>query len=254
MPTNIELAEKVEKFQNLLVSWATGTPWNRAEEDEYKALRDELLATSPIKDIVPRFVHYCSDMRQFWHFIKGISPKYKGRREYLWTEFRPVIDGLKLSGGFASPSDDAITEVLSKIDSDFVHETWRTALRRRFEDPDGAITVARSLLETVCKHILYEVGISFDKNTELLELYHLTSKNLNIAPGKYSERVLKRTLGGLVVVIEGVGSLRNIFGDAHGKSVDSENPDVRHAELAVNISGALSTFLISTWESQKQKS
>ena len=27
-------------------------------------------------------------------------------------------------------------------------------LQRRFDDPDGAITAARTLLETVCKHIL----------------------------------------------------------------------------------------------------
>jgi len=53
-------------------------------------------------------------------------------------------------------------------------------------------------------------------------------------------------------LIEGIGNLRNIFGDAHGKSIDSENPDACHAELAVNIAGALSTFMISTWESQRQ--
>lgn len=249
MPTNVELAEKVETFQNLLISWATGSPWDEAE---YKNLRDELLATSPTRDIVPRFLHYCGDMRQFWHFIKGISPQYKGRREYLWAEFKPVIDGLRLSSGSISPSDNSITEVLSRIDSDFVHEAWQTALRRRFEDPGGACTAARSLVETVCKHILHQAGISYDDNADLPGLYHLTSKTLNLAPGKRSEPVIKRTLGGIVVVIEGIGSLRNILGDAHGKSTKSENPDARHAELSVNVAGALCTFLIATWESQKQ--
>ena len=66
-----------------------------------------------------------------------------------------------------------------------------------------------------------------------------------------SEWAVKRVLGGIVVIIEGIGNLRNIFGDAHGKSIDSENPDVRHAEFAVNIAGALSTFLISACEAQK---
>jgi len=199
MPTNIELSEKVEAFQNLLISWSTGTPWNEPEEAEYKNLRDELLATSPTKDIVPRFVHYCGDLRQFWHFIKGISPKYKGRRKYLWDEFRPVIDGLRLSGGPFSPSDNPITETLSHVDSDYVHEVWQTALRRRFEDPDGAFTTARSLLETVCKYILHDAGILYDDNADLPKLYHLTSKTLNLAPGKHSEQAIKRTLGGIVV-------------------------------------------------------
>ncbi len=251
MPTNIELAEKVETFQNLLISWATGTPWNTSEEAEYKVYRDELLASSPTKDIVPRFVHYCGDLRQFWHFIKGISPRYKGRRNYLWEEFRPVIDGLRLSGGVVSPSDNIITEGLSQIDSDFVHEAWQTALRRRFEDPDGACTAARSLLETVCKHILLDAGKTLNKSTKLPDLYNSVAEILSLAPGKQSEQAIKRTLGGIVVIVNGIGNLRNIFGDAHGKSADSENPEVRHAELAVNIAGALSTFLVTTWESQK---
>lgn len=248
MPTNIELAEKVEVFQNLLISWATGARW---DETEYKTLRDELISTSPTKEIMPRFVHYCGDMHQFWHFIKGVSPTYKGRREYLWAEFRPVIDGLRLSGGLISPLDNATTEALGHIDSDFINEAWQTALRRRFEDPDGAITAARSLLETVCKYILHDAKVTYNRNADLPELCHLTSEIMNLAPGKYSERAVKRTLGGIVVIIEGIGNLRNIFGDAHGKSIDSENPDVRHAEFAVNIAGALSTFLISTWEAQR---
>lgn len=247
MPTNIELAEKVEAFQNLLISWATGGQWN---ETEYKTLRDELIATAPTKEMLPRFVQSCGDLHQFWSFIKGIAPKYQGRREYLWAEFRPVIDKLRLSGGIISPLDIITTEALGHIDSDFIHEAWQTALRRRFEDPDGAFTAARSLLETVCKHILHDAKVNYDKNADLPKLYHLTSKILNLAPSKYSEEAVKRTLGGIVVTIEGIGSLRNIFGDAHGKSVDSENPDVRHAELAVNVAGALSTFLISTWEAQ----
>jgi hypothetical protein len=62
MPTNIELAEKGEAFQNILISWATGGTWNG---DEYKTLRDELVSTSPTKDILPKFVHYCADLFQF---------------------------------------------------------------------------------------------------------------------------------------------------------------------------------------------
>jgi hypothetical protein len=249
MPTNIELAGSVESYQNLLISWATGGTWN---ETEYKTLRDELLSNPSTKAIMPKFVHYCADLHQFWNFIKGISPNYKGRREYLWGEFRPVIDGLRLSGGIVSPSDSSITETLGKVNSDFVHEAWQTALLRRFEDPDGACTAARSLVETVCKHVLSDAGVTYDDKTDLPELYHLTSTTLNVAPGRHSEQALKKTLGGIVVVVEGIGNLRNIFGDAHGKSKGSEKADVRHAELAVNIAGALSTFIISTWEYQKE--
>lgn len=248
MPTNIELAEKVEWFQNSLISWATGGQW---DETAYKASRDELISTSPTKEVMPRFMHYCGDLHQFWSFIKGISPTYKGRREYLWAEFRPVIDGLRLSCGLVSPSDQGTTETLGHVDSDFINEAWQTALRRRFEDPDGAVTAARSLVETVCKHILDDAGVTYKRNADLAELCHLTSATINLAPSRHSERAVKRVLGGIVVIIEGIGNLRNIFGDAHGKGRDGENPDVRHAEFAVNIAGTLCTFLISAWEAER---
>jgi hypothetical protein len=44
------------------------------------------------------------------------------------------------------------------IDIRSVSEMWHKALDRRTDDPDGAITAARTLLETVCKHILDELG------------------------------------------------------------------------------------------------
>ena len=46
-----------------------------------------------------------------------------------------------------------------KVTTQFVAETWDKARARRQDDPEGAITAARSLLESVCKHILDELGI-----------------------------------------------------------------------------------------------
>lgn len=251
MPTNLELAQKVEEFQNVLISYATGGRW---DESEYQSRRDELLSSLPAEGVLPRFVRYCIDLRQFWHFIKGISPTYKVRREYLWAEFGPVINNLNLSAGIVSPSDGTTGQALSRVDLDFVHETWQTALRRRFDDPKGAITASRTLIETVCKCILDNMGIPYKSSTKYPQLYFLTSKALKLAPGEQSEEAIKRTLGGIVTTIEGIGSLRNIFGDAHGRGRTSENPRVAHAELVVNISGALCTFLFSTWQSQQTDS
>ncbi len=47
----------------------------------------------------------------------------------------------------------------AKLDGQFITETWRKALDRRHDDPDGAITAARSLLESVCKRILDELSV-----------------------------------------------------------------------------------------------
>jgi phage terminase large subunit-like protein len=53
-----------------------------------------------------------------------------------------------------TPSDAAITATVKAVSSDYIQETWHKALERRASDPEGAITAARTLLESVCKHIL----------------------------------------------------------------------------------------------------
>ena len=76
----------------------------------------------------------------------------------------------------------------------------------------------------------------------------MASKELNMAPEQHSEQIFKQILGGCSAIVNGLGSLRNKHGDAHGKSHISVKPSVRHAELAVNLSGSMALFLIETLE------
>jgi hypothetical protein len=69
-----------------------------------------------------------------------------------------------------------------KLDTQYISEAWDKARARRHDDPEGAITAARTLLESVCKHILDERGVEYGDNADLPKLYGLTSKELNLAP------------------------------------------------------------------------
>jgi hypothetical protein len=51
-------------------------------------------------------------------------------------------------------------------------------------------------------------------------------------------------------VVDGLASLRNAFGDAHGKGLRHVKASKRHAELVVNLSGTICSFLISTHEAK----
>jgi Abortive infection C-terminus len=84
------------------------------------------------------------------------------------------------------------------------------------------------------------------KGWKLPKLYKLAAKTLRLAPDQYSEDVFKQILGGCATVIDGLGSLRNKFSDAHGRGRLPVRPAARHAELAVNLAGALALFLVST--------
>jgi hypothetical protein len=137
-----------------------------------------------------------------------------------------------------------------RLDTKFISEAWQKALDRRHEDPEGAITAARTLLETVCKHILDECGVEYGDGTDLPKLYGLTSKELNLAPSQHTADAFKKILGGVHSVVDGLANLRNRLGDAHGQGKRPVKPLPRHAELAVNMAGSVASFLLATFEAK----
>jgi len=240
------LAEKLETFLNLLISYATG---GRVTDEEYRELRTGLVDEPALRDRLPRVVRTCRDLRQFWGFIKQESATYEGRRKYLWGEFNPLID--EFAATRVSPSDDRVAEAVAAFSSDSIHEAWREALRRRIDDPDGAITSSRTLLETVCKHILDDRRVPYEDRFDLPRLYRLAAETLALAPSQQTEATLRQIAGGCTAVVEGVGAMRNALGDAHGKGQASPRAEQRHAELAVNLAGALAIFLADSAEAQR---
>lgn len=244
---NKVLINSVELLKLLLVSRATG---GIGDDNEYKDLRRELTASARIEKMLPRCVHVCRDLSEFWDFIKPKFGTYAERREYLRKEFDPLLTMLETE--FHTPSDAAISATVLAVNSAFVQEAWHKALERRRSDPEGAITAARTLLESVCKHILDVAGATYDDSADLPKLYTLTAKQLKLSPSQHTEQLFKQILGGCQTVVEGLGSLRNRHSDAHGKGVSGTKPLPRHAELAVNLSGTMATFLLQTWESRKE--
>ena len=247
MNRQAELIEKVETLQNMLVSYATG---GEADKEEYKVLRAELVSDPSLKHLLPRFLWTCHDLSQFWGFMKQKYAHYQERRVFIWEAFSPAIQRLERTD--SSPADEPVSEVLERFDTETIHRVWQRALERREEDPEGAITSSRTLLESVCKHILDEVGATYSNSIDLPKLYKLTAKQLNLAPSQHTEQIFKQILGGCQTVVEGLGAVRNRLSDAHGRGKKPVKPAVRHAELAVNLAGAVATFLVRTWESHKE--
>ncbi|MBU1421633.1 MAG: toll/interleukin-1 receptor domain-containing protein [Bacteroidetes bacterium] len=98
---NSELFEKVESLQNLLISRATG---GESHEAQYKMLRSEMMNDSLLMDKLPRFVRTCFDLNQFWNFIKHEFGSYRERREFLWNEFKPILEMIEMKDKNTSKS------------------------------------------------------------------------------------------------------------------------------------------------------
>jgi hypothetical protein len=242
-----ELLEQTEALQNLLVSSATG---GTEDDAEYTRLRQVVLSQGALEALAPRFLRTCRNLGQFWQFIKHKFGTYAERRSYLWDEFRPLLETLERGG--LSPSDQIVSVVIEKFDAANIQAAWSKALDRRASDPEGAITAARTLLESVCKHILEEAGTTYDESPDINKLYRQTSEQLHIAPSQHTEQVFRQILGGCTAVVEGLGALRNRLSDSHGKGKVGVKPAGRHAELAVNLAGALAIYLLATWEARNE--
>lgn len=246
MATSENLIERIETLKNLLVTRATG---GEADNETYRSLRTELVADARLKPHLPRFLFTCRETGEFWGFIKQKFAHYQERRDYLQGQFDPVLTLLEAGD---SPIDSAASATLARFDADHVKADWQKALDRKNTDTDGAITAARALLESVCKHILDDCGDVYDDGADLPKLYRLVAERLNLSPSQHTHEIYKRILGGCTSVVEGLGALRNKEGDAHGKGKAAVKPAARHADLAVNLAGTMATFLTQTWEVRKK--
>lgn len=116
-------------------------------------------------------------MNGFWHPGSQSSSRSSSVDSARWGRF-----GISLNGNTPHTRSAAISSMnnsirwyskrsraqaqlielsrLSSIDSERVKRLWTKALERRVSDPDGAITAARTLLESVCKHILDDRGVT----------------------------------------------------------------------------------------------
>tara|TARA_R110002094_G_scaffold39784_2_gene52364 strand:- start:157 stop:903 length:747 start_codon:yes stop_codon:yes gene_type:complete len=236
-----EQFDSAQTLQNLLVSHATG---GHESDADYAELRSSLLEEPGLRVLLPAFVRTCRNLDQFWQFIKSKFETYKERRAYLWSEFEPLLEHLESLG--KTPSDAGVSLTLSAVNADAIQAAWQKALDRRQSDPEGAITMARSLLESVCKHILDMRKQSYEDKLELPKLYKLTAESLDLAPSQHTEQVFRQILGGCTAIVEGLGAVRNRLGDSHGKRGVAARPAPRHAELAVNLAGSMAKYLIET--------
>jgi hypothetical protein len=228
----------VEYFQDGVIARATGSDF---DNQLYTTARTKLIGNKSLEKLLPEWIKTKRTVDQFWTFIKGRFSTYQERRNFLWSEFVPVLNYLETKS--TSPLEESIV-----FDEAHIHAQWQKALERRQTEPEGAITSARSLLESILKYILDEQEIDHNEAAELPELYREVAKSLNLAPENHQEQIFKQILGGASGIVSGLGALRNKLGDAHGKSKKSVKPSERHSELAVNLAGSMAIFLFKTFK------
>lgn len=243
------ILDAASELKHLMVARVTGA--SDISSSAYRSARDAIVGDPAAVKLAPECVRVCRSPDEVWTYTKGRFglDTYQSRREFFQREFEPMLTALER---FASaPLDDLVSNDAEALSAASVLAAWRKAIERRSTDPEGAITAARTLLESVCKTILDDMRTSYGPGDDLPKLYRAVSKALKLAPSQYTDDQLRRILGGVTTVVEGLGSLRNRDGDAHGRGRKSYKPSARHAGLAVNLAGSVAVFLMQTWEDRQ---
>jgi hypothetical protein len=243
-----DVFERMLELRGLLISRARN---ETVDPNAYMRLRKELMPILPVRAKLPDFVRTSFTLSDFWAFIQPKFDSYAARQAFLNEQFEPVLS--ELDPAKQAPADKAVSDTLERVDWEHVQEAWTKALNRRDNDPDGAVTSARSLVESVCKHVLDEGNEPYDQSEKLPKLYSQAAKLLKLSPEQHTEQKLKQILQGCTSVVHGLAAVRNDMSDSHGKPKYGYKAEPRHAEFAVNVAGALASFLVRTWEARNEE-
>ena len=115
--------------------------------------------------------------------------------------------------------------------------------------PDFAFDLAKTLVESVCKTILADIGHPAESTWNAPKIMKETTTYLAILPpghpnaAKAHESITK-TLNGLHTTLAGLCELRNNYGlSSHGRDGFSARLDLRHATLAAQAADTIVSFL-----------
>lgn len=235
-----ETRQKLRKLQDLLCKPYSSIHASRMSEDiEYGQFKYELSQDKVIGKEINELLGDYPDLddwiahreRLFGYNLEGeINTRFNKLLEHLSNEI---------------PSSETISERFNTVSTVRIREFWTKSVSRLGSEPEAAITLARSMLETVCKSILTERQIVFDDKGDLVGLYKLVAKNLDLEASDAKSAEFTRLAGGCSTIIQAIARIRNELGDAHGKSLSGPIPDKEHAQFVVTIAGSTALFL---WE------
>lgn len=115
--------------------------------------------------------------------------------------------------------------------------------------PDFAFDLSKTLVESVCKTVLADIGQPADPNWDAPRLLRETTNRLDLLPRNHPDPAkardsVEKTIRGLLQTIQGLCELRNGYGMAsHGRDGFSARLDLRQATLAAQAADTIVSFL-----------
>lgn len=115
--------------------------------------------------------------------------------------------------------------------------------------PDFAFDLSKTLVESMCKTVLEDLGQPANPKWDCPQLLRETMNRLALLPrghpgGKDARDCVEKTIRGMLQTIQGLCELRNKHGLAsHGRDVQAARMDLRQATLAAQAADTIVSFL-----------
>ncbi len=153
----------------------------------------------------------------------------------------------RASGAVALPDPVHATDVLS---DEYVRElAGKCDFRLASGDLEGAVTVARTLLEAILSELERRLsGVKDDYRGDLPKQFKRVTKLLRMDTERSDlDARFKDVIRGLVMVANGLAPLRNSMSDGHARE---RKPAPHHARVVVNAAKTVSAFLVESYNYQ----
>jgi len=229
-----EIRSLATRLEAGIISKGEGHLYEAYEED-----RSLLLDEVGLQDVLPMVVKSCRNESMLWGHLKSVaygSGAYAARREHVHGQFTPLFERLDaLKRGALTEDQDAVIATVPRA---------RFHLNRAHQliesDPESAVTKARNVLESVCKHILDELGVDYANDIDLSPLVKLTSSTIELP-------LEAKAFSGISTLANLIAEVRNKYSDAHGGGA---LPAKELAQLVVHLAGATAIYFLQHHDSR----
>jgi len=164
---------------------------------------------------------------------------------------RPIFEGRSRKGVKTPATALRLPEYQRLVDPQVFEDHLRRIDAGLSSDPAAAIASSKELVESVCKVILDDYDIEYDRKDDLLDLYKATAKALklnaeSVPNSAKGSQAAQGALRALATTVQRLAELRNELGLGHGRNRAS-GALTRHARLTFTAASAVSEFMLDTW-------
>lgn len=184
---------------------------------------------------------YDEKLRSAQEEITGVLAQH-GMRYERKGRILPILGSL--------PTRDLAAK-LRERDLPGIEEEFSRALGSIGTDARAAVTAACSILEALFKTYLEDERQPFPSDQSVGPLWKEVRKHMKIAPDDIQDDDLRKVVGGLSSVVDGVGAFRTHAGSAHGGGRTRRAPEEHEARLTVHAAHAVVAFLLDHWAQQR---